>query len=1344
MEKSFSEKGYMNKSRIFLPLILIFLLLSCTSDREWQNPYDPDSGTEFTAPEITSISPVDIDKLSIAWVSNDEHYTKIRIERSLSSNTSTFNQISEVDTSESPYTDTGLVFGNTYYYRLLGMADEVEGSYSEIANGVLNLPAPTNLSATALSDHQIQLTWNYTLLAKVSSYWIPARDTEVQNENNYKPEQEKMKRPVKKVNDDLIRLKTKSETTPPKKFREKAIPNLLVMNEMLIIINDSNTVMEMIWGQQGFEDGFIIERSEENGSFNVIDTVNAEDTEYEDSNLSYGPMYKYRVCAYADQYKSDYTDIVATTTTFPEPTNLSATATSDQSIALSWSDNCSFEDGYELWRKTGSGSYEIIDSTVANGTAYADSGLTYGESYSYKVRAFTELNLSDYADEVSTTTTFPAPSDLTATATSDQSIALSWSDNCNFEDGYELWRKTGSGSYEIIDSMSVNGTAYADSGLTYGENYSYKVRAFTSLNLSDYSNMESIEMVILSPSDLTLTALNDQVMQLSWLDNCLFEAGQELWRQVGTGSFAFLDSLNTDVTAYNDSSLTYGESYSYKLRSFSYPNVSAFSDSVSGVTVFPAPSNLSADVLNDHQVELTWNDNCGFEDGYEIQQMEGAGEWEIIDSVQANGSTHTISGLTYGVSYEFKVKAFTDINSSDFSDSVTGSTVFPAPSNLSILQSGADAVLSWSDNCTFESGYSIERSEDGGDIFNVIDTVAANSVYYTDSTITMYVDYVYRVIAFTDYNQSDYSEEVEFSLFTGNIIYVTPTGSDFTGDGSVAYPYKTVQKAINMSSEGDMVLVADGTYNESINYNGKGITVASYFAVDDDTSHISATTISAVNGRVVYIDHDDAVLKGLTITNGSNSEGSGVYVNNSPLVTDCVITGNSYPNNTHYAYGGGIYIQSSSSPEITNCTISNNEVISTSYNDYSYGGGVYCGSSSNVTFTNCRFLNNTVQIDSRYSANGGGIYCDNNSNVTLNNCVVSGNIGKVTDDYYAYGAGIYSNGSYLTINDSDISNNILEATSYNADDAYGAGIYCSASLTIDNSTINDNHFDGDSYWGSKQGGGIYATSGVTMTDCTINGNEYEGVRSSSNATYTNCIISNSGTIGINSGSSSTFSQCTITNNGSDGIYAGSNSTFENTEVTNSGGTGIYAGSNSTFNLCSSSGNTNYGFYVTQSGFFTNCKANNNTSGGYYIGSYSSELINCLAVDNTEKGLYLSNSSTLIRNCTISGNATGVYAGGNSGPAFMNVILYANTTELDGESGATMSFDYSDVQDGSTYGAWANGTGNIDSDPMFIGSGDYHLQNGSPCIDTGNPSATYNDPDGTRNDMGAYGGPNGDW
>jgi len=1326
-------------------LVLTLTIFSCTRERDWENPYDPDSDKEFTAPAITAIYPVDFDRLSIAWASNDDLYTIIQIERSLSSQANTFTKIAEVDTASSPYTDIGLVFGNTYYYRIRGMADEAGGSYSEIATGILNLPAPTNLSATSLNDHQIQLTWNYSVLSKLSQCSIPSPPTETNDKNSNEYGLEKVKWPVKAIHDDLKKIINKSETQTPEKLEEKAIPALPEDTETVVLLSDSSTELERIWGEQGFEEGFIINRGEGNSGFTVIDTVFTGEMEFVDSDLSFGSTYKYRVCAYANIYKSGYVTLYSVFTIFPTPTNLTAMATSDQSIALSWSDNCSFEDGYEVWRKTGSGTYEVIDSTAVNGTAYADSGLTYGESYKYKVRAFTELNLSNYADEVSTTTTFPAPSDLTATATSDQTIALSWSHNCSFEDGYEVWRKTGSGTYEVIDSTAVNGTAYADSGLTYGEQYTYKVCAFTDMNRTSDSNEESIELVILPPSGLTLTGLTDQVIQLSWTDNCWFETGQELWRKAGAGSFALLDSLTANITTYSDSGLTYGETYNYKLRCLTDQNVSAYSDSVSGGTIFPAPSNLSAVALNDHQIELTWDDNCDFEEGFEIQQQQGGNGWIILDSVQLNVTSLTVSNLILDIPYRFKVKAFTDANSSDYTNSVTGVTIFPAPTNLSILQSGDYAFMSWMDNCTFEMGYRIERSEDLGNTYAEIDTVTANSVDYTDTTVIMDVDYIYRVKAFTDYNQSDYTEEVEFSLFTGNIIYVTPTGSDFTGDGSVAYPYKTVQKAIDMSTEGDMVLVADGTYNESINYNGKGIIIGSHFTVDQDTSHINATSISAVSGRVVNINADGAVLKGLTITNGSDPLGSGIYISNDPLITDCIITENSYSSysGNESAFGGGIYIGSYASPEIINCVISNNSIINTGWSSDYYGGGVYCEQNTNVSFTSCEILNNTIEITDHNHANGAGIYCQYDTFVTLNDCTVRGNNGKVRNGS-ARGAGICSVGSSFTIYNSDISNNILEATYYEADYAYGVGIYCTASLTIENSTINNNYFMGASNWSEKQGGGINARSSVSLANCTIDGNGYEGVYSyNSNASFTNCTINDNETRGIESGQSSTFSQCTITNNGYDGIFTGSNSALESIEVTNNGGNGIYAGSNSTFDFCSSSGNSNYGFFVTESGFFTNCIANNNAS-GYYIGSYSSELINCLAVDNASKGLRLSDSSTLIRNCTISGNVTGVYAGGNSGPAFMNAILYANTTELDGESGATMSIEYSDVQGGSGYGAWANGTGNIDSDPMFIGSSDYHLQNGSPCIDTGNPSATYNDSDGSRNDMGAFGGPIGNW
>jgi hypothetical protein len=64
----------------------------------------------------------------------------------------------------------------------------------------------------------------------------------------------------------------------------------------------------------------------------------------------------------------------------------------------------------------------------------------------------------------------------------------------------------------------------------------------------------------------------------------------------------------------------------------------------------------------------------------------------------------------------------------------------------------------------------------------------------------------------------------------------------------------------------------------------------------------------------------------------------------------------------------------------------------------------------------------------------------------------------------------------------------------------------------------------------------------------------------------------------------------------------------------------------------------------------------------------------------------------------------------------------------------------------------NGEGNIATNPVLVGGGDYHLLAlASPCIDAGDWRAEYNDaclPPGSatdRNDMGAYGGPaNGGW
>jgi hypothetical protein len=66
------------------------------------------------------------------------------------------------------------------------------------------------------------------------------------------------------------------------------------------------------------------------------------------------------------------------------------------------------------------------------------------------------------------------------------------------------------------------------------------------------------------------------------------------------------------------------------------------------------------------------------------------------------------------------------------------------------------------------------------------------------------------------------------------------------------------------------------------------------------------------------------------------------------------------------------------------------------------------------------------------------------------------------------------------------------------------------------------------------------------------------------------------------------------------------------------------------------------------------------------------------------------------------------------------------------AGGGFTVTYSDVSGGYS------GEGNIGSDPLFSDAvnGNFHLQAGSPCIDTGDPNSPP-DPDSTRADMGAF-------
>ena len=102
------------------------------------------------------------------------------------------------------------------------------------------------------------------------------------------------------------------------------------------------------------------------------------------------------------------------------------------------------------------------------------------------------------------------------------------------------------------------------------------------------------------------------------------------------------------------------------------------------------------------------------------------------------------------------------------------------------------------------------------------------------------------------------------------------------GSGTQADPFCLIQSAINVALDGDLVLVAQGTYVENIDFLGKAITVRSDVDFDAATDDIdTANTIIDGNqaGSVIIFENGegrDSVIEGFTITNGLHPVGGGI------------------------------------------------------------------------------------------------------------------------------------------------------------------------------------------------------------------------------------------------------------------------------------------------------------------------------------------------------------------------------------------------------------------------------------------------------------------------------------
>ncbi len=254
--------------------------------------------------------------------------------------------------------------------------------------------------------------------------------------------------------------------------------------------------IDLAWrDNSGNETGFQLERKiGAGGTWSLRATLGANVTAYADLGLTPATTYVYRLRAINGSGASAYTsEVTRATPALPiAPANLSATVATAAAITLTWQDRSSDEAAFAIERQDGTaGDWLPLTTTPANTTAYADISVAEQTLYHYRVRATNWTGPSAWSNEASATTpALPlAPSDLAATQTTASRVDLSWQDNSSDEAGFKIERQIAdSGTWTQIATDVADTTRYADTTVSAGPAYRYRVRGYNWTGDSPYSN----------------------------------------------------------------------------------------------------------------------------------------------------------------------------------------------------------------------------------------------------------------------------------------------------------------------------------------------------------------------------------------------------------------------------------------------------------------------------------------------------------------------------------------------------------------------------------------------------------------------------------------------------------------------------------------------------------------------------------------------------------------------------------------------------------------------------------------------------------------------------------------
>jgi hypothetical protein len=515
----------------------------------------------------------------------------------------------------------------------------------------------------------------------------------------------------------------------------------------------SETSIDLSWTDNSYnENAFDLYRD---GSY--FTSVDPDVTSYTDAGLSPCTTYTYYVRS-ANCYGVGKSNTISVSTVCggppAAPSEVSVSTTDASSLRITWTDNSSDADGFEIYRD---GYY--VGSVNSYTTAYNDTGLQFCTSYSYYIAAYNSYGSSESGSASGQTSCQPppaAPSNLAATPSScgTNTINLSWTDAATNETGYRVYR-----SGALLAMLAADSTSYSDTSAGLNTARTYYVQAYNAGGTAN-SNTASVTSPAACiggpavPTGIAATAwpCNTQTIAVTWTDAATNETGYRVYRD---GSL-LADSLPANSTSYYDVAAGTAASHTYYVQAYNASGPASSSlvtrTSPSSCTSGPAaPTNLAATpgACGTGRISLSWTDNATNEYGYKVYR-----NGSLLATLGSNSTSYNDTAAGTGVQRAYYVQAYpysgTGSNSRGVAQAGPLACAPPAaPSGLSGSAASLTSIsLTWTDNSNDESGFYIYRN---GSFFT---SVAANTSSYANAGLSECTSYDYYIQSYNAYGTS--------------------------------------------------------------------------------------------------------------------------------------------------------------------------------------------------------------------------------------------------------------------------------------------------------------------------------------------------------------------------------------------------------------------------------------------------------------------------------------------------------------------------------------------------------------------------------------------------------------